>query len=98
MYPTAAELLPTWWRAICVVLLLGVAIVLSLRAVRTTGAVRVWHLVYVLVAAGMVVMYAANPMDTPGLNPPAWVVLVAALLAVVATATAAVRGRRDHGR
>lgn len=95
MYPTAAVLLPTWWRAICVVLLLGVAIVLGLRAVRTAGAVRWWHVTYTVVAAGMVVMYAANPMDTPEFNPPALVVFVVALLGVVATAPEAVRRRHD---
>jgi hypothetical protein len=51
MYPTAAELLPTWWRAICVVLLLGVVVVLGLGAARTTGAARWWHAIYAVVAA-----------------------------------------------
>ena len=38
-------------------------------------------------------MYAANPMDTPGFNPPALVVFVVALLGVVALATVALRNR-----
>lgn len=93
MYPTAVELLPTWWRAICVVLLLGVAVVLGLRAARTTGPTRSWHAIYAIVAAGLVAMYAANPMDGPGFSTAALIVLVVALLGVVATAGGAVRHR-----
>jgi hypothetical protein len=93
MYPTAAELLPTWWRAICVVLLVGVVLVLGRAAGATTGGARWWHVTYAVAAAGMVVMYAANPMDTPGFNAAALVVFVVALVMLVALAVAAVRTR-----
>ncbi len=94
MYPTAAELLPAWWRAVWVVLLLGVITVLGLAAARTAGPARWWHATYAVVGAGMVVMYAANPMDTPGFNTAALVVFVVALVGLVALAIAAVRGGR----
>jgi hypothetical protein len=93
MYPTAAELLPTWWRVVCVVLLLGVVAVLGLRATRTTGPARWWHAAYAAMGVGMVVMYAANPMDTPGFNGAALVVFVVALAGIVALAAAAVLRR-----
>jgi hypothetical protein len=93
MYPTAAELLPTWWRAIWVVLLVGVVLVLGRAAGATTGGARWWHVTYAVAGAGMVVMYAANPMDTPGFNGPALVVFVVALVVLVALAVAAVRTR-----
>ncbi|MCD2193740.1 hypothetical protein LQ327_10160 [Actinomycetospora endophytica] len=93
MYPTAAELLPTWWRAIWVVLLLGVVLVLGRAAATASGPARWWHAAYVVMAVGMVVMYAANPMDTPGFNGPALIVFVIGLVGVVATAAMAVRAR-----
>ena len=98
MYPTAAELLPTWWRVVWVVMLLGVVAALSLLAARTTGPARWWHVAYALMGAGMVVMYAANPMDSPGFSAPALLVFVVALIGLAALLVAAVRRRRHEGR
>lgn len=93
MYPTADVLLPTWWRAVCVVLLLGVVVALALAAARSEGLSRGWHLGYAGAALGMVVMYAANPMDTPGFNAAALVVFVVALVGVLGALAVAVRTR-----
>jgi hypothetical protein len=93
MYPTADVLLPTWWRAVWVVLLLGVLAALALSATRVSGRARVWHAVYAGAAACMVVMYAANPMDTPGFGAVALVVFVVALLGLAGTAVLALRVR-----
>ncbi len=94
MYPTAAQLLPTWWRGVCVVLLLGVVGVLAWAAARSGGSARWWHVTYAVVGAGMVVMYAANPMDTPGFSRPALLVFAVALVGLVALGAAALRGGR----
>ncbi|NMO92260.1 hypothetical protein [Actinomycetospora sp. TBRC 11914] len=93
MYPTVAELLPVWARVVGVVLLLGVLAVLGRETARTSGPARRWHAVYVVVAAGMVLMYAANPLDTPGFSAAGLLVFVVALVGVVAVAVAAVRHR-----
>ncbi|GAA4826889.1 hypothetical protein GCM10023201_12060 [Actinomycetospora corticicola] len=92
MYPTADVLLPTWWRAVWVVLLLGVLVVLALAAARVTGRPRAWHAVYAGAAACMVVMYAANPMDTPGFNGAALTVFVIALIGLATVVVAGFRG------
>lgn len=95
MYPTAAELLPPWWRGVWVVLLLLVVAVLARSVMVTAGRSRAWHLTYAAAGLGMIVMYAANPMDTPGLNGPALVVLVGALIGLAALVVTALRDRRS---
>lgn len=97
MYPTAEQLLPTWWRAVWVILLLGVATVTALRAARTPAPARWWYAAYAVMGASLVVMYGLNPMSTPGFSTPALLVFVVALLGVVALVVATIRQRRASG-
>lgn len=98
MHPTAAALLPTWLRAVWVVLLAAVVAVLALQAARTPAPARWWHTAYAVMGLGMIVMYAFNPMDTPGWDVSALLVLVVALIGVVALVVATVLQRRRGGK
>lgn len=93
MYPTAAELLPGWVRTLWTVLAVLVLGVQIRYAVKIAGPVRRWYAAYAVMAAGMIVMYTANPMDPPdALSPAALVVLIVGVLGAIALAVLLIRG------
>lgn len=61
-------MLPTWARLIWVAVLVVVAVVHAWHVISISGQSRWWHLVHTAMAAGMVAMYAADPMRQAGLD------------------------------
>lgn len=91
----ATDILPSWLAVLWTLVFIAVLVIHARHVADSTGQRRVWHSGHVVMAAGMIVMYAPASIDSFHIPSGFWQILFAdGVLAIVAWMLAQALGRR----